>query len=83
MYAPTSQYLPSVDAYKRFVTAGNEVTWHRRCCPTSKLQSINIRSMIPELSRVSDQGLVSGLGLGLLEWEENHHNSRIEGLYIH
>ena len=33
--------------------------------PTSKLQSINIRSMIPELSRVSNQGLVSGLGLGL------------------
>ena len=33
--------------------------------PTSKLQSINIRSMIPELSRVSDQGLVSGLRLEL------------------
>ena len=31
--------------------------------PTSKLQSINIRSMIPELSRVSNQGLVSGLGI--------------------
>ena len=31
--------------------------------PTSKLQSINIRSMIPELSRVSNQGLVSGLGV--------------------
>jgi hypothetical protein len=25
MYAPNSQYLPSVDAFKRFVTAGTTV----------------------------------------------------------